>query len=72
MSEDPNESAPDIQGEGDYRAARNFDNSQEAFAKSKDVEKKARAAADALNGPEAEELEAARISTSRGAHPRPE
>ncbi len=60
---------PANQGEGNYEAARNFDKAEEAFVKSGAVEENARKAADALKGPEAEELEKARVSTAKGAHP---
>jgi hypothetical protein len=59
---------PDIQGEGNYDAARRFDKAEEAFVKSGAVEEGARKAADALEGPEAEQLEAARVATAKGAH----
>ena len=50
----------DIQGEGNYDAARKFDDEERAFVKKGPVEQKAREAEDALDGPEAEELERAR------------
>ena len=52
-----------IQGEGNYDAARKFDAEERAFVKSGQVEKKAREAEDALDGPEAEDLEKARKET---------
>lgn len=52
-----------IQGEGNYDAARRFDAAEEAFVKKGGIEQKARAAADALDGPEGEELERARKET---------
>jgi len=57
---------PDIQGEGNYDAARRYRQGQETFAKSGEVEKKAREAEDALDGPEGAELEEARQETARG------
>ena len=42
-------SNPDMQGEGNREAARNYREEQEKFAKSGKVEKKAREAADALD-----------------------
>jgi hypothetical protein len=72
MIEDPKTTTPDVQGEGNYEAARNFDKAEEAFVKSGAVEENARKAADALKGPEAEELEAARLATAKGAHPKAE
>ena len=52
-----------IQGEGNYDAARKFDAEERAFVKSGQVEKKAKEAEDALDGPEAAELERARRET---------
>ncbi len=58
-----------VQGEGDYVSARKFQEAEQAFAKSGKVEAKAREAAEALDGPEGAELEAARLRTAEGAHP---
>lgn len=55
-----------IQGEGDYESARRYQEEQHEFAKSGEVEKKAREAEDALDGPEAEDLERARHETGEG------
>ena len=55
-----------IQGEGNYDAARKFDKDQRDFVAKGDVEKKAREAEQALDGPEAEELEQARRETGEG------
>jgi hypothetical protein len=52
-----------IQGEGNYDAARRFDAEEEAFVKNGGIEQKAREAAEALDGPEGEELERARKET---------
>ena len=52
-----------IQGEGNYDAARKFDADEASFIKTHDVEKKAREAEEALDGPEAEDLERARRET---------
>lgn len=52
-----------IQGEGDYDAARRYRKDQEAFAKSGKVDKAAHEAEDALDGPEGAELERARRET---------
>jgi hypothetical protein len=61
-----------IQGEGNYDAARKFDDEERAFVESGQVEKKAREAEDALDGPEGPELEKARQETgSRGTTPKP-
>jgi hypothetical protein len=55
-----------IQGEGNYEAARRYRKQQEEFAKSGKVDKKAHEAEDALDGPEAEDLERARRETGEG------
>ena len=58
-----------IQGEGDYISGRKYQEMQHEFAKKGDVEKKAREAEEALDGPEGEELERARRETGeRGQH----
>jgi hypothetical protein len=57
---------PDIQGEGNYDAARKFDQEERAFVESGKVAAGAKAAKDALDGPEAADLEAARQATARG------
>jgi hypothetical protein len=57
----------EVQGEGDYRSARKFDKDERDFVKDEaKVKTKAREAADALDGPEGEELEKARARTARG------
>jgi hypothetical protein len=53
----------ELQGEGNYDAARRFRKEQEAFAKDGPVEQKAIEAEEALDGPEGEELERARRET---------
>jgi hypothetical protein len=55
-----------VQGEGDYVAGRRFQDAEQAFLKKEPIEEKAREAAEALDGPQAKELEAARISTGEG------
>ncbi len=51
---------PGEYGEGNYKAAREFDAAEAEFVKDTDrVEKAARDAEEALDGPEAAELEAA-------------
>jgi hypothetical protein len=61
-----------IQGEGNYDATRKFDADERAFIKKGEVEKKAREAADALDGPDGEALEKARRETAaKGAGPAP-
>lgn len=62
VSAGPNE----VQGEGDYDAARRFDAEQEAFAKDPaQVKRKAREAADALDSEEGQELRAAEEKARR-------
>jgi hypothetical protein len=53
-------------GEGNYEAAAEFQEEQHEFARSGPVKKKAREAAEALDGPEAEELEKARSASASG------
>ncbi len=56
---------PGVQGEGDYVSARKFQKEEHAFAKDSDkVEKAAREASDALDGPEGDDLEKARAETA--------
>lgn len=57
-----------IQGEGNYDAARKFDADERAFVKSGQVEKKAREAEDALDGPEGADLERACKETGERGH----
>ena len=66
QQDNPKTGAPDIQGEGDYDAARKFDAEERAFiekAGPDGVARKAREAEDALDGPEGEDLEQARRET---------
>jgi hypothetical protein len=53
-------------GEGDYDSARRFDAEERSFVKSGQVEKKAREAEQALDGPEGADLEAARRAAAEG------
>jgi hypothetical protein len=55
-----------LQGEGDYIGARKFQKEQAEFAKSGKVDAKAKEAEAALEGPEAEELDAAAQEAARG------
>lgn len=55
-----------VQGEGNYEAARKFDKDERAFIKTGQVDKKAREAAEAVDGPEGEALEKARRETAEG------
>ena len=57
---------PDIQGEGNYDASRHFDRAERDFIRKGGVERKAREAAQALDGPEAAALEAARKAAAEG------
>ncbi|MCI5047650.1 MAG: hypothetical protein MRY59_09110 [Aquisalinus sp.] len=52
--------SPDIQGEGNYKAARKYQKAQHEFAENGPVKRKAKEAAEALNTDEAGELEKAR------------
>jgi len=45
-----------VEGEGNYTAAKQYDEAQQRFAKSGQVEKKAQEARDALDGSEGEDL----------------
>jgi hypothetical protein len=49
-----------IQGEGNYDAARKFDAEERAFVKKGGIEQKAKEAEEALDGPEGADLESAR------------
>jgi hypothetical protein len=61
-----NKTNPGVQGEGDYISARRFDEEERSFVQKGPVEQKAREAADALDGPEGPELEAARKASAQG------
>ena len=63
---DTKKHSDDLQGEGNYDAARNFDKAETEFVESGAVPENARKAAEALDGPEAAELEAARVKTGKG------
>jgi len=58
----------DIQGEGNYDAARKFDAEERAFVKSGQVERRAKEAEQALDGPEGPDLEQARKETGERGH----
>jgi hypothetical protein len=60
------DTSKDLQGEGNYDAARKFDAEERAFVESGKVDAAARAARKALDGPEGEDLEAARHAAARG------
>ena len=60
MTDKPQNPGEDIQGEGNYDAARKFDAEERAFVKKGGIEQKAKEAEAALDGPEGEELERAR------------
>ena len=55
-----------VQGEGDYISAKKFQDEEQKFAATGPVKEKAREAADALDGPEGADLEAARKATAKG------
>ncbi|MDQ0463650.1 hypothetical protein QO010_001421 [Caulobacter ginsengisoli] len=55
-----------IQGEGDYISGKRYQKEQTEFARSGKVDKAAHEAEDALEGPEAAELERARRETAAG------
>jgi hypothetical protein len=54
------------EGEGSYEGAKQYQDAQHEFAATGPVNEKAREAADALDGDEGEELEAAREKSSHG------
>lgn len=54
-----------IQGEGNYDAARRYRKAQEEFARSGKVDEAAHEAEDALDGPDGAELEQARQETGK-------
>jgi hypothetical protein len=56
----------DVQGEGNYDAARRYDDAQAAFATSSKVAKRAKEAEAALDGAEGPALEAARRAAAKG------
>ncbi len=56
----------DMQGEGNYDAARKFDKEEAKFVKSGKVDAAAKAAREALDTPEGKDLEAARHAAARG------
>jgi hypothetical protein len=59
--------AGQVQGEGDYVSAKRYQKAQHDFAKDQgEVERKAREAEDALEGPEGEALERARQEAAKG------
>jgi len=62
----PADKSKDLQGEGDYDAARKFDAEERAFVEGGKVEAGAKAAREALDGPEGADLEAARHAAARG------
>ena len=61
----------DRKGEGSYDGTEQFQKEQHRFAKEGPVKKKAREAAEALDGEEAEELERARTASAEGHSDRP-
>lgn len=75
MTDNKSDDAPKadgkVQGEGDYTAARRFQKEEQDFVRSGPVEEKARDAANALDGPEGPELEAARKAAAEGRSVKP-
>ncbi|HEY3947506.1 hypothetical protein [Phenylobacterium sp.] len=57
-----------VQGEGNYGAAKKFDAEERAFIEKGGVERKAREAEQALDGPEAADLEKARKEADERGH----
>jgi hypothetical protein len=57
-----------IQGEGNYDAAREFDAEERAFVKKGGIEQKAKEAEEALDGPEGADLEQARKEADEHGH----
>lgn len=55
-----------MEGEGSREGSRRFQDAQHEFAENADVEGKAKEAARALDGDEAEELEKARKASAKG------
>jgi hypothetical protein len=68
MSDDTknNAGAGKVQGEGDYEAARRFQEAERSWVETNPVERKAKEAAAALDGPEGAALEQARRETGQG------
>lgn len=57
-----------MQGEGNYGAAKKFDDEERAFVKKGGVEQKAREAEQALDGPEGADIERARKEADGHGH----
>jgi len=57
-----------IQGEGNYDAARKFDAEERAFVKKGGIEPKAKEAEEALDGPQGADLEQARKESGERGH----
>jgi hypothetical protein len=57
-----------IQGEGNYDAARTFDKEERAFVEKGGIEQKAKDAEAALDGPEGADLEKARKEADERGH----
>lgn len=55
-----------LEGEGSREGSRRYQEAQRKFAESGDVEKKAKEAARAIEGDDAEELEQARKASTKG------
>ena len=68
MTDKSKNAGEDIQGEGNYDAARKFDAEERAFVKKGGIEQKAKEAEAALDGPEGADLEKARKETGERGH----
>jgi hypothetical protein len=62
-------SKPKIEGEGSYEATHRYNSAVERHAKEGDVDGLAKKAAEALDGPEGDELRKAEAEGRRGPHP---
>ena len=64
------ESVEPVEGEGSHSASRRYNEGATKHAKDADVEGLARKAADALDGPEGDDLRKAEAEAKRGPHPK--
>lgn len=62
-------SKPKIEGEGSYEATHRYNSAVERHAREGDVDGLAKKAAEALDGPEGDELRKAEAEGRRGPHP---
>ena len=66
VEQEQNKSNLKMEGEGSREGSRRYQEAQQDFAQNGDVQKKAKEAADALDGEEAGELEKARQAAAQG------